>query len=88
MVQMLHWMMASPTFTCMHQKEFNGEMAVNVSIDCGEAGICAYMTENEHYEIAIRRSEDADCYEIIERLNIGNIKHVQNLIKVKRIMLY
>lgn len=75
---------ASPTFTCMHQKEFNGEMAVNVSIDCGEAGICAYMTENEHYEIAIRRSDDSDCYEIIERLNIGNIKHVQNLIKVKK----
>ena len=45
-----------------------------------EAGITFYITENEHYDLALRQS--SDCCEAILRLNIGGIKHVQNSVSL------
>ena len=65
----------SPTFICMHQRNFGFDLRVKVSADGGEAGVSLYHCENEHYDIAIRKSED--CFEAMLKLNIGGIKHIQ-----------
>ena len=39
------------------------------------------MTENEHYDIAVRKGENG--YEAVLRLNIGGIKHIQNTVLLK-----
>lgn len=66
---------ASPTFIGLRQRDFSGELACHVETDCGEAGITAYMTEQEHYDLAIRKGENG--YEAIVRLCIGDIQHIQ-----------
>ena len=69
---------ASPTFVALRQRDLHGETGCTVSIDGGEAGITAYISETEHYEIALRRDESG-CCEVIVRLNIGDIKHIQSV---------
>lgn len=66
---------ASPTFIGLRQRDFSGTLSCDVKIDRGEAGITAYMTEQEHYDIAIRKNPDG--YEVIVRLCIGDIQHIQ-----------
>lgn len=66
---------ASPTFIGLRQRDFTMEFRASVEIDCGEAGLTAYMCENEHYDIALRVGNDG--YEAVLKLNIGGIKHVQ-----------
>lgn len=66
---------ASPTFIGLRQRDFSGMLRCDVQLDCGEAGITAYMTEQEHYDIAIRK--DQYGYEVIVRLCIGDIQHIQ-----------
>lgn len=70
----------SPTFIGIRQRDFNMELAVDVSIDCGEGGITVYMCENEHYDIAVRKGEKG--YEAVLKLNIGNIRHEQAVVKL------
>lgn len=71
----------SPTFRGLRQKDFNAVIACKVSISEGEAGITLFMDENHHYDLAIRKSEKG--YEVIERLNIGDIKSVEATIDLK-----
>lgn len=69
---------ASPTFVAIRQRGFNGCVRAKVKLLDGEnaeAGLTAFMCEDEHYEVAIRRTSGG--YEVIERLNIGGIKHIQ-----------
>ncbi len=70
----------SPTFIGLRQRDFCGEVSCRVSLAGGEGGISIYMSENEHYEIALR--ETPDGIEAVEKLNIGNIKHIQNSVKL------
>ena len=70
----------SPTFLGIRQRDFNMEMSVNVSVNDGEGGITVFMCESEHYDIAIRKSESG--FEAILKLNIGDIKHIQNTVKI------
>lgn len=72
---------ASPTFIALRQREFNGELTVKVKLTDGEAGITAFMCESEHYDIAVRKTESG--YEAVEKLNIGDIKHIQNSIPLE-----
>ena len=65
----------SPTFICMHQRDFRFRLGVKVTIDSGEAGLTLYHCENEHYDIALRKKDDG--FEAVLRLNIGGIKHEQ-----------
>ena len=67
--------MESPTFICMHQRDFNFNMKVRVLADGGEAGISLYYCESEHYDIAVRQTENG--FEAVLRLNIGGLKHEQ-----------
>lgn len=70
----------SPTFVAIRQREFKGCIKARVKLTEGEAGITAYMCENEHYEIALRKTDAG--YEVVEKLNIGDIKHIQNTVKL------
>jgi len=68
---------ASPTFVALRQRDLYGELSCTVQIDSGEAGITAYISETEHYEIALRKGDNG--YEVIVRLNIGEAKHVKTV---------
>lgn len=70
----------SPTFIGIRQRDFDMDMSADVSIDNGEGGITVYMDENEHYDIALRKT--ADGHEAVLKLNIGGIKHVQNAVPI------
>lgn len=70
----------SPTFIGIRQRDFNMELSADVSVDCGEGGITVYMCENEHYDIAVRKGENS--YEAVLKLNIGNIRHEQSIVKL------
>lgn len=70
----------SPTFIGIRQRDFNMELSVDVSVDCSEGGITVYMCENEHYDIAVRKGENG--FEAVLKLNIGNIRHEQAVVKL------
>lgn len=71
----------SPTFIGLRQKDFNAVISCDVSMIDGEAGITIYMDENHHYDLAIRKSGNG--YEVIERLNIGDIKSIEKTVDLK-----
>ncbi len=68
----------SPTFIALRQRGFKGTLRVRVKISGGEAGITAYMCENEHYDAALRQTENG--VEAVGKLNIGGIKHIASCI--------
>ena len=70
----------SPTFIGLRQRDFSFALSAHVKIDDGEAGITAYMTEIEHYEVALRRI--ATGFEALLRLNIGGIRHIQKSVSL------
>lgn len=71
----------SPTFMGLRQRDFNSTLSCNVSIDKGEAGITLFMTENEHYDLAVRKGKNG--LEAVLKLNIGEIKHVQSVVPLE-----
>lgn len=73
----------SPTLIGIRQKDFNALISCDVCISLGEAGITIYMDENHHYDLAICQSDNG--YEVIERLNIGDIKSVENRIPLQHL---
>lgn len=68
----------NPTFLALRQREFVGEVSARVKLSGGEAGLTAYMCEQEHYEIAVRKTESG--FEAVSKLNIGGIRHIQNVL--------
>lgn len=64
----------NPTFLGIRQREFTGTLRTKVTLENGEAGITAYMCEQEHYDVAVRKTGDG--YEAVAKLNIGGIKHI------------
>ena len=66
----------SPTFIALRQRDFVMELSADVKVDRGEGGITMYMCENEHYDIALRKTDNGT--EAVLKLNIGGIKHEQN----------
>jgi xylan 1,4-beta-xylosidase len=73
----------SPTFIGLRQKDFNAIISCDVCLLEGEGGITLYMDENHHYDLAIRKTKNS--YEVINRLNIGDIKSVQKTIALNDI---
>ena len=71
----------SPTFVGLRQREMSGLVRCSVSADGGEAGLTAYMTEQEHYDVGIRHTETG--FEAFLRLRIGEIDHIQKSIPLK-----
>jgi len=74
-------MVDSPTFVGMRQRDFNADISVEINVESGEGGISMYMTENEHYEVAVRECESG--FEAVLKLNIGGIKHIQKSVPLK-----
>lgn len=73
----------SPSFIGLRQKDFNVVISCDICISDGEAGITLYMDENHHYDLAIRKYENK--YEVITRLNVGDIKSVEKTINLKTV---
>ena len=71
----------SPTFIGLRQKEFNAIISCDVCISDGEAGITLYMDENHHYDLVIRKEKSG--YEVIKRLNIGDIKSIEKVVHLE-----
>lgn len=71
----------SPTFIGLRQKDFSLSLSCRIGIDKGEAGITMYMTETEHYDISIRKTDNG--FEAVLKLNIGDIKHEQKTIPLE-----
>lgn len=69
---------ASPTFLALRQKEFDFELGVEVSLDRGEAGVTAYISETEHYDLCLAASTDG--LSALVKLNIGPVKHIQRAV--------
>ena len=68
-----------PTFLALRQRAFDMELRVRVTAQGnGEGGVTVYSTELEHYDAAIRRAGDG--WEVVLKLNIGGIRHVQTAI--------
>ena len=65
----------SPTFAALRQKEFDFALSVEAEADGGEAGVTAYMCEDEHYDLALRRGDDG--WEAALKLHIGGVRHIQ-----------
>lgn len=65
----------SPTWIGLRQRDFHGSVTCRISADGGEAGLCAYMTEQEHYMVGIRKTDSG--WEVFVRLRIGDISHIQ-----------
>lgn len=74
-------MVDSPTFVGIRQRDFNADISVEINVESGEGGISMYMTENEHYEVAVRECESG--FEAVLKLNIGGIKHIQKSVTLK-----
>ena len=70
----------TPTFIGLRQRDFKIDLSVSVEIDSGEGGVTVYMCENEHYDIAIKKN--GEYYEAVLKLNIGDIKHIQNAVRL------
>ncbi|MCM3626104.1 glycoside hydrolase family 43 protein [Paenibacillus glycanilyticus] len=68
----------SPTFIGIRQRDFNAVISCDIKLTNGdgEAGITIYMDEHHHYDLAVRKGTNG--YEVIERLNIGDIKSIEN----------
>ncbi|WP_432650651.1 hypothetical protein [Huintestinicola sp.] len=68
----------SPTFVGIRQRDFDMELTADICVSAGEGGVTVYSCENEHYDIAVRKSDGG--FEAVLRLNIGGIKHIQNTV--------
>lgn len=60
----------SPTFLGIRQRDFDMELSVDVTCDAKEAGVTAYMNEDEHYEIGLSKTENG--VEVFVHLHIGD----------------
>ena len=54
----------------LRQRDFCGEVSCEVRLDGGEAGLTVYMSEWEHYDLALRPGE------AVLKLHIGDAKHL------------
>lgn len=70
----------SPTALLIRQREMKGDISCEVTVLEQEAGITLYMDEKQHYDLGIRRIGSG--YEIIKRICIGDIKYVQQSVKI------
>ncbi len=62
---------AAPTFLGIRQQEMNMTLTVNVTLPEGEAGVTCYLTPDQHYEVAVRRT--GALLEVFRRITIGDI---------------
>ncbi len=71
----------NPTFLGLRQRDFTSEISCDIELTDGEGGLTVYSTENEHYEVALRKTEGG--FEAVLKLNLGGIKHIQTVVPVR-----
>ncbi|MCC8069977.1 MAG: glycoside hydrolase family 43 protein [Ruminococcus sp.] len=70
----------SPTFIGLRQKDFDATATCDISVESGLGGITIFMDEQQHYDLYVKRLDNG--YTITEKLNVGDIKHIQNSISI------
>ena len=70
----------SPTAVFLRQKEMIGDISCEVTVQEQEAGITLYMDQNQHYDLAVRKTTSG--YEIIKRICIGDVKCIQKSVSI------
>ncbi|MBE6876351.1 MAG: glycoside hydrolase family 43 protein [Ruminococcus sp.] len=70
----------APSFLGIRQQEMHLLTECSVSVPEEEAGITLYMTPDQHYEIAVRKTENG-C-EVFKRLHIGDIVQESNHVRI------
>ena len=61
----------APTFLGIRQQEMNMRLTVDVSSEAQEAGVTCYMTPEQHYEIAMRKTDSGA--QAFVRLTVGDL---------------
>ena len=61
----------APTFLGIRQQEMMFRLSVTLDVAAEEAGVTCYMTPEQHYELAVRRTEDG--IEVFKRRTIGDL---------------
>lgn len=70
----------SPAFLAIRQKDMNGKVSVRVRIAEGEAGVSMYMSEEQHYDLFLRKKENG--FEVVKRSAIGWVSCEPNVVEV------
>ena len=71
----------APSFLGIRQQEMRLLIECTVTVPEEEAGITLYMTPDQHYEIAVRKTKSG-C-EIFKRLHVGDIIQESNHVEIK-----
>lgn len=70
----------SPTFVAIRQCEMNLSISCDVALEDCEAGLSMYMGSDQHYDLALRKTEDG--FEFLKRLCIGDIIFEDKITKI------
>lgn len=70
----------SPAFLAIRQKDMNGKVSVCVKIAEGEAGVSMYMSEEQHYDLFLRKADHG--YQVVKRNAIGWVSCEPNVVEV------
>jgi hypothetical protein len=55
-------------------------LKTNVQLTAGEAGITAYMTDEQHYDLAVRKT--ATGFELFRRIRLGEARQEDHLLSL------
>ena len=61
----------APTYLALRQQEFSFSLSCDLTITGAEAGISVYMTEDQHYDLILRKTPEG-C-KMLRRLRIGDL---------------
>ncbi|WP_125767594.1 glycoside hydrolase family 43 protein [Lapidilactobacillus wuchangensis] len=70
----------SPTFLGTQQRGIAFTLKTKVQLTAGEAGITAYMTDEQHYDLAVRKT--ATGFELFRRIRLGEARQEDHLISL------
>ncbi len=71
-------MASNPTFIGIRQRDIDFTAKCRISLEGGEGGMTVYMDENQHYDIALKKTDGG--IEALLKLNIGPAKHTQKTV--------
>ena len=70
----------SPTFIGIRQSALKQYFTVDIDVRDCEAGMTLYMTEDQHYDLAVRQTEKG--FVLFRRLRVGDLCQVDNEIEL------
>lgn len=68
----------SPSFIGTQQRALTFTFKTKVQLATGEAGVTAYMTDEQHYDLAVRRTDAG--FELFRRIRLGDANQEDHLV--------